>query len=448
MNIISRFAISALLLVAGCLDVHAQKVWTLQQCISHAIAHNITVQRQEDNVHQQEITLNTLRNSRLPNLTASAGENFSFGRGLTADNTYANRNTQSTNFGLGTSVPLITGGQIPAQIRQQKLGLKAAMQDFQKAQDDVTLNVISAYLEAVCQKELVGVARQQALLSAAQVDRMEKLLAEGKAAPADVAQIRTTLATDSLNLTQQENALMLSLLTLTQLLELDTPSGFDVETPNEDLPLDAVLPSPNAVMAEAQGFKPQVIGDQLRLLEAKEGIAVAKSALFPSLYFSAGIGTNYYRTSGYGVSSFGSQMRDNFNQYFGLSLSIPIFNRMQTRNNIRSARLAVHTQQLQLQETLKTLYREIQQAYYNAVAAQRQCQSAQVAGESAETSFHLMQSKYEHGKANVTEFQEAKTQLTRARSESVQARLTFLFRRRLLEFYRRPSTLAPSNGKG
>lgn len=424
-------------LLAG-LSASAQQVWTLQQCISHAIAHNITVQRQQNNIKQQEIALSSARNSRLPNLAASAGENFSFGRGLTMDNTYANRNTQSTSFSLGTSVPLITGGQIPAQVRQQRLGLQAALQDFQKAQDDVELNVISAYLEAVCQKELVGVARQQVLLSEAQVKRMRKLQTEGKAAPADVAQMCTTLASDSLTLTQQENNLMLSLLNLSQLLELDSPEGFDVEIPSETAPLDAVLPAPEAVFAEAQGFKPQIVGEQLRLSQAEEGIALAKSALYPSLYFNAGIGTNYYKTSGLPVSGFGSQMRDNFNQYLGFSLSVPIFNRLQTRNNIRLARLAVNTQQLQLQETRKVLYREIQQAYYNAVAAQRQCLSADVAGESAETSFHLMKSKYENGKANATDFQSAKTQLARAHSDAVQARLTFLFRRRVLDFYRQP----------
>lgn len=436
----NRIILTGMLLMAGSLGMQAQQAWTLQQCISHAIAHNITVQRQQDNVRQQEIALSTARNGRLPDLTATAGENFSFGRGLTADNTYANRNTQSTSFSLGTSVPLITGGQLPAQVRQQRLGLQAAMQDYHKAKDDVTLNVLSAYLEAVCQKELVSVARQQALLSSAQVDRMERLLAEGKAAPADVAQMRATLASDSLSLTQQENGMMLSLLTLTQLLELDTPSGFDVVTPAEALPLDAVLPAPDAVFAEAQGLRPQVQAEQLRLSQAEQAVSTARSALFPSLYFNAGIGTNYYKTSGFAGAAFGPQMRDNFNQYFGLSLSVPIFNRLATRNNIRSARLAVHTQQLQLQETRKSLYREIQQAYYNAVAAQRQCLSAQVAGESAETSFHLMQSKYEHGKANATEFQEAKTQLASARSQEVQARLTFLFRRRLLEFYRQPSS--------
>lgn len=100
-----------LMLVASLLSVQAQQVWTLQQCISHAIAHNISVQQQQDNVQQQEIALNTARFSRLPDLSASAGENFSFGRGLTSDNTYANRNTQSTSFSLGTNVPLITGGR-------------------------------------------------------------------------------------------------------------------------------------------------------------------------------------------------------------------------------------------------------------------------------------------------------------------------------------------------
>ena len=119
----NRIILTGMLLMAGSLGMQAQQAWTLQQCISHAIAHNITVQRQQDNVRQQEIALSTARNGRLPDLTATAGENFSFGRGLTADNTYANRNTQSTSFSLGTSVPLITGGQLPAQVRQQRLGL-------------------------------------------------------------------------------------------------------------------------------------------------------------------------------------------------------------------------------------------------------------------------------------------------------------------------------------
>ena len=107
--------IIALLTSVALLPVHADKVWTLQECISYAVAHNLIIKQQEANVKQQEISLSTSRNSRLPNLSGSVGESFNFGRALTANNTYANRNTQSTNFSLSTNVPLFTGGQIPAE---------------------------------------------------------------------------------------------------------------------------------------------------------------------------------------------------------------------------------------------------------------------------------------------------------------------------------------------
>ena len=109
--------IIALLTSVALLPVHADKVWTLQECISYAVAHNLIIKQQEANVKQQEISLSTSRNSRLPNLSGSVGESFNFGRALTANNTYANRNTQSTNFSLSTNVPLFTGGQIPADIK-------------------------------------------------------------------------------------------------------------------------------------------------------------------------------------------------------------------------------------------------------------------------------------------------------------------------------------------
>jgi len=418
------------------LPIHADKVWTLQECISYAIAHNLNIKQQENNVKQQEIMLSTSRNSRLPNLSGSAGESFNFGRALTSDNTYANRNTQSTNFSLSTNVPLFTGGQIPADIKVKKLNLQAALQDFEKTRESVKLNVVSAYLEAIYQKDLVEVAQHQVELSKAQVNRMEHLFQNDKASEADLAQIRSTLASDSLSLTQQSNSYLLAILNLTQMLEIETPDGFDVERPSLLVVEDVMLPSPDLVYNEAIGIKPQILAEQTRLQSAQKSVVLAKSALYPSLYFSAGLGTSYYKTSGYNTSNFGSQMRDNFSQYFGVSLSVPIFNRLSTRNNIRSARLQVHSQEIQLEETKKSLYKEIQQAYYNAVAAQRQCSSSETALASAQTAFELMQRKYDNGKATATEFQESKTNLSRAESNSIQAKYTFLFRQKILDFYR------------
>ncbi len=441
--------------------------WTLTECIEYALAHNLNIKQQEDNVRQQEITLSTSRNSRLPDLNGSIGENFSFGRALTVDNTYQNRNTQSTSFSLGTSIPLITGGRLPAQVKVNRLNLQAALQDYEHARENVMLSVTSAYLEAIYQKDLVAVAERQVELSQAQVRRMELLFQNDKASEAELSQIRSTLANDELSLTQQRNSYMLALLELSQLLELDTPEGFDVARPLEvTLPLNGagdqgtagqgeVLPLkgaggslngagdqgtggslPEGIYNEALGIKPQILAEQTRLQSAEKSVLVAKSALYPSLHFNAGIGTSYYNTSGYATTGFGPQLRDNFNQYFGVSLSIPIFNRLSTRNSIRSARLQVHAQQVRLDQAKKSLYKEIQQAYYNAVAASRQCESSDAALASAQTAFELMQRKYENGKATGTDFQDAKTRYLRAESQQIQSRYTYLFRQKILDFYR------------
>ena len=133
---------------------------------------------------------------------------------------------------------------------------------------------------------------------------------------------------------------------------------------------------------------------------------------------------------------FGRQLSDNFNQYLGVSLSVPIFNRFATRNSVRSARVQVHAQQIKLEQAKKSLYKEIQQAYYNAVAASRQCESSDEALASANAAFILMQRKYENGKATVTEFQDAKTKYMSAESQQIQSRYTYLFRKKILDFYR------------
>ena len=412
------------------------KEWTLSDCVQYALAHNINIKQQENNVQQQQILLSTSKNSRLPDLNGSISENISFGRALTSDNTYMNRNTQSTSFSLGTGVPVFTAGRIPADIKVHRLNLQAALQDYEYARESVMLGVATSFLEAVCQKDMVEVAERQVELSRAQVHRMELLFENDKISEADLSQIRSTLANDELSLTQQRNRYMLDLLDLSQLLELETPDGFDVARLVVDSLEMAELPSPDIIYNEALGIKPQIQAEQIRLQSTQKSVLIAKSAYYPTLYLNAGLGSSYYKTSGFEAMGFGRQLRDNFNQYIGASLSVPIFNRFATRNNVRSARLQVHAQQMRLDETKKSLYKEIQQAYYNAVAAIRQCESSDAALASASVAFDLMQRKYENGKATAVDYQDAKTKYMQAESQQIQSRYTYLFRRKILDFYR------------
>jgi outer membrane protein len=416
--------------------VNAQQEWTLRQCIDHAIANNINIKRQETNVKSQEVSLNSAKNNRLPSLNASAGQSFNFGRGLTIDNTYANRNTQSTSFNIGADVPIYTGGQISNNIKARKLDLQAAIVDLQYAKDNISMQVASAYLEALFQKDLLEVSRQQAELSKAQERRINILFQNGKCAETDLAEIQASVANDELSLTQQQNSYTLALLTLSQLLELPSPEGFDIARPEILNPENTVLTDPNQIYAEASLIKPLIEAENIRLKSAERNIRIARSGYYPNINLGVGMGTNYYKTSGFPAASFNDQMRDNLNKSISLSLSIPIFNRFSTRNQIRSAKLQYQNQQLQLDETHKSLYKEIQQAYYNALAAQKQCVSSMQAEKASTMSFNLMEKKYTAGKATATEYQESKNALFKATTNRLQAQYTFLFRQKILDFYR------------
>lgn len=413
--------------------------WTLRQCIDYALENNITVKQQDVTRRQNEVQLSTAKNSRLPDLNASASQNWSFGRGLTSENTYSNRNTSSTSLSLGTTVPLFTGFRIPRTIELNKLNLGAATADLGKARDDISVQVAQAYVQILYNIELRDVAQRQIDIDSMQVERLREMYRTGKASGVEVAQQEATLAQSRLTLTQADNDYRISLLTLAQLLELPSPEGFTIVRPDiAALTVDeaAALPLPDEIFQEAIAFKPEVKAETLRLKSTEMSIKIAQSALWPTLSLSAGLGSNYYKTNGFDTESFGRQMRNNFSQYIGLSLNIPIFNRFETRNSIRSARLDRESQQLRLDDVKKTLYKEIQQAYYNAVAARTQYASSTEATASNKAAFDLMSAKYEYGKANITEFNESKNNWLKAESDLARAKYEYMYDTSLLDFYR------------
>ncbi len=413
--------------------------WTLRECVDYALENNITVKQQDVTRRQNEVELSTARNSRLPDLNASASQNWSFGRGLTSENTYSNQNTSNTSFSLGTSVPLFTGFRIPRTIELNRLNLEAATADLAKARDDVSVQVAQAYVQILYDMELRDVAARQIQIDSMQVARLREMFRTGKASGVEVAQQEATLAQSRLTHTQADNDCRLALLSLAQLLELPTPEGFDIVRPDTSritVGTAVVLPLPDEIYREAMAFKPEIKAEMYRLKSADMNIKVAKSALWPTLSLSAGLGSNFYQTSGFDAESFGRQMRNNFSQYIGLSLNVPIFNRFATRNSIRTARLNREAQTLQLDNVKKTLYKEIQQAYYNAVAAGAQYESSTEAARSSKAAFDLMAAKYEYGKANITEFNEAKNNWLKAESDLARAKYEYMYDTSLIDFYR------------
>lgn len=419
---------------AVALSARAQRTMTLAQCIDYAVANNISVKRYANTVEQQRVQLSTTKNSRLPDLSAGASQSFNFGRGLNANNNYVNRNTMSTGLNLQTSVPLLTGGRIPGEIAVGKLNLEAATADLEHARQSLAVQVAAAYLQAVYSAEVVKANEAQVALSKVQEERLGKLLAAGRSAESEVVQARSQVATDEMNLTEAKGNLKLAMLDLTQLLEMPSPDSLRVVAPEGEAS-DVLPPLPDEIFARAEGVKPEIRAERLRLLSAEKSVGVAKAAYFPTLSLGAGMSSEYYKTSGFKASSFSKQLNDNFNKSISLSLNIPIFNRLATRNAVRQARLQQSAQALQLDETKKTLYKEIQQAYYNAVNAQAKYRSAVVADTAATANLRMVTGKYESGTANATELEEAKTKHINAVISRLQAKYEYILRMKIIAFY-------------
>ena len=427
------------LMSLGATSSFAQKQWTLPECINYAIEHNISLKQRENTRRQNEVSLNTAKNSRLPDLNAGVSESLGFGRSLGMDNTYSKNNTSNTSFQISTSVPILTGNRIENTIKLNQLNLEASTADLEKARNDIRTQIAQQYIQIVYDTEILAVAKRQIGIDSLQLYRLQEMERNGKATLTEVLQQQSTMEQSRLTATQAENTYRLDLLALTQLLELPSPEGFSIVIPT--LPSNSgslINVNPEIIYQEAIAVKPEVQAEQLRLKASDANIFIAKSAKYPTLSFNAGLGTNYYKTlnGNYKQDSFSSQLKNNFSQSLGLQLNVPIFNRYATRNSIKSASIDKENQQLALDNVKKSLYKEIQQVYYNTIAAEAKYKSSLLAKVTSDDAFNLTQSKYENGKATITEFNESKNNLMKAESDLVQARYQLIYQKALIDFYR------------
>lgn len=412
------------------------EVWSLNDCIGYAQQHNIDVQQLSLQVEKDNVSLSTSKLSRLPDLNASIGAQSSFGRVISSDNTYKNNNETSGSFGVSAGMPLFEGFRINREIKGGKLNLEAAVQDLERAREDVAVNVMSLYLKVLFNKELATVAEQQLALSTTQTIRSRELVAAGKQPESTYYESEAVRANDALTLTQARNTLQLSLLDLSQALNREQAAGFDIEVPT----LDSIALSDLHRLGTAQGvydyaveYRPHIRVEKLRLAGAENAISTARSALYPSLSLSGGYSTGLY---GGDNSSFGQQFRRNSREYIGVSMNIPIFNRQATRNNIRTAQLSLRGQQLTLTNAEQALRKQIEQAWYNADAAYGKYVASQAALASARVAFDYVEQKVAAGRATVFDFNDAKTRMEKAESNLVQSKYEFVFQSKILDYYR------------
>ncbi|MGL4293636.1 MAG: TolC family protein [Bacteroidales bacterium] len=431
-----------LLLTVGITGLQAQEFWSLQKCIDYAVENNIDIKQRELEKENKEIELNTVRMSRLPNLNANAGESFGFGRSTGRDGTMKDNTSSQSYFGIETSLPVFTGFRIPNQVSAKKFDLAASMEDLNKAREDLSLSVTGYYLQALFYKELLKISKQQVFLTKQQLEQTVQLVNSGKVAISEQYETEAQLAKDELSLTESLNNVNLSLLDLSQVLNLPVETNFDIEEPDMDslyFKDERNLINPLDIYAYSVHHRPGIKSAAYSLESSKKYLKVAQSAYYPTLNFGAGYSTNYFYNynmpEGQKNLSFGYQMRNNGSESLRLSLSIPVFNRFSTRNQVKQARLSIQSQELVLEKAKQNLYKEIQQAYFNAVASQDKFASAEKSVKASLSSYEFEEMKYKNGRSSALELSNARVRLERSLAEEAQAKYDFVFRAKILDFY-------------
>ena len=418
--------------------------WSLEACINYAYANNLQLKQKMEEQEARKVELHTSKHSWLPAVNANMGQSFQFGRSTSKSGVIVDQNAANTTFNINLDMPIFDGFKIPNDIAARKLDLQAAIESLNKAKEDLAVNIASYYLQVLYNKELQRVAQLQVDLDREQVNKTEAMVNAGKVPLSQLYDIKAQLARDEVTLTAATNNVQLALLDLAQSLELErSDRSFDVVTPQitdavaENM--SSILP-PETIFDQAVTFKPQIKEQEYLLESQKRMLKVAQAGYYPKLNFGASYSNGYYHTSMGGefadTRSFGDQLKQNGQKIVGFSLSIPLFNRFQVRNSVRSARIGINNQQLLLENSKKTLYKEIQQAYYNATAAQEKYTASDKSVASSREAFSYAQARYEAGKSTVFEFNEAKTKYAQSLAEQAQAKFDFIFRAKILDFYR------------
>lgn len=425
-----------LAMVAG--GVKAQESWSLLKCIDYAKQQNLEVKSKTNDMKGAEVQLNTAKNSRLPSLNASISQNLTFGRSLSSANTYVNQSSATSSLQISANAPIYQGRYIDSRIKYSSWNLKAAVEDINQMGDDITIQVTLAYLQALYNKELVKVSEENLALGKLQLKKTEELVNGGRLPKSELYESKAQVAKEEYSLTKAKGELNLALLSLAQLIELPSIENFDIEVPSTDkiaISNDATLSLSSGSIEKAYTIRPAVKAAEYRLQAGEEYINMAKSAYYPSLSAIASYGNSYYNVFDVSNTSFGTQIKNQGQKIVGLQLNIPIFSRFENRNNVNLARIEQEQRKVTLASAKKTLFKDMQQAYYNANTAKQNFISAKEALEASAVAFQYAQEKFDAGRSTTFEMNETKKRLATSQSELAQARYEFMFRTKLLDYY-------------
>jgi outer membrane protein len=435
--------LQASLAQGGALQSGNQNRISLSEALKQAEQNNLQVKQSQIQVQNASLNMAQAKNNKLPSLNGFSNLSTNFGRGIDfITNTYSNQTITNNNLGLSADLTLFQGGNLQNTYKQSALNLQATELDLKALKDNISLQVILAYLNVLNFEDQVEIAQNQAESTAEQLARTEKLVKGGAAAVGDQLDLKAQLAGDKATITNVKGQLANAKLNFTQLLNIENNPNLQFD--RLDIPSIYALESYSAgqIFGLAQQFQPSVQAAKLRIESSRIGVKVAESALKPSLSLSGGM------NSGYGSGgrnllgekqAYFKQLSNNFSQNIGLGLQVPIFNKYQTRTRIAQSKLQVINQELEAERNLQNLRSTIETAYTNKENAGQRLNSLNEQVQSLEEAFRSAQTRYNAGAINFVTYILQKNNLVQAKANQVQAQYELLLRSKVLEFYTNPN---------
>lgn len=427
-----------------CQSVSAQdsiKQWTLQECLDYALENNIQLQKSRNDYLSGVEDTKMAKAARLPSLSVTSSQGFtnypsasaSFSDSHSGSYGFSSRNSYTGTYGIDAGLTLYNGSKLQTAVKRQNLQNQIDALSVEESANDIRVAIVQAYMQALYAREAVEIAINTAKTSEAQRDRAREMFQAGSISQVDLAQLESQYQSDAYQVVVVRTSLDNYKLQLKQLLELDITDQIELSVPEiNESAVTRVLPDKTQIYATATENMPEIKRGELAVEAADLDIRQARAGFYPSLGLTASVGTGHMSGNHY---ESGSQIWNRFNENVGLSLSIPIFSNRQNRTATNKARIAAASSRLDQQDLLKTLLREVETAYLDAVSAQSQYVAANEKERYARQSYELTDEQFRVGMKNTVELITAQNEWSAAQQEVLQAKYMALLNMELLNIY-------------
>ena len=423
------------LFLIGTLSSFAQKKWTLKECIDHVVENNISVKQAQNNllINDQDIT--AAKGQFLPGAGLSLSQNLNVGNVELFEGNFIDRTFHSSNVGLNLSQTVFNGFRNINTYKQSLVNREASQLELSRIKDDVSLNVVNAYLNVLFNKENLQIAKTQVEFSANQIKQVSALVEAGVQPQANIYDAEATYSSDEQRFTVAQNNYDLALLSLSQLLQVPY-KGFQVESllisdPSKELiynDIDRVL---NFALSNRTEIKIAEKNQESAALSTD----ISKSGYYPSVSFGYGFNTGANFSNLSESNSFFQQINDNKGHGFNLNITVPLFSRFQNKTAVAKSKIQEDNAKLNLDKTKLDIESNIQRAYTDAQAAFKTFIASNKSLEARQLSFDNARERYDIGALNAFELDQNRVQLVNAEANLIKAKFDFIFKTKVLDFY-------------